>query len=541
MSGNWRNGEEQTLVTMLDRQTHRVPADIAVCVLGEDVTYAQLTQRSISMANALTELGVGPGDVVAMLTENRVEQIYLEFAVAMIGAIEVMLNTAHRGEFLAHPLRDCRARVIIFDAHLASHIREVVPGLPNVVHLIALGGDRDPTGGADAFLSRDALFADQDQTLRSRHAPNWRDPCTIVYTSGTTGPAKGAVFSQNYMVNLGKLESSMWWRGDGDAIYACTPMFHLAAKGVGVLSALYRGARCVLDERFSVSGFWQRIREQHCTATILLGSMMVLLARQEPSQDEGIDVIFALPVPPDLQAPLEKRWRCKFESVYGLSEAAPVTMTDVKARLRPGSAGRVNSEFFDVRVFDDNDNELPAGEVGEVVIRPKRAHVMFEGYFNNPEATLRQFRNLWFHSGDLGRFDEEGFFYFVDRKQDYLRRRGENISSFEIEAAIMRHPMVLEASVIGVPSELTEEEVKACVVLRPGRSLSPEELTDHCIASMPYFAVPRYLEFLEDLPRTPSGKVEKYKLRESSMSSAVWDRESAGIVLRASRRGVSPE
>jgi len=234
------------------------------------------------------------------------------------------------------------------------------------------------------------------------------------------------------------------------------------------------------------------------------------------------------------------RWGCKFESNYGLSEAAPVTRSGPDIALRPGSSGKIVSEWFDLRIVDDDDIEVPVGGVGEVVIRPRAPHVMFDGYYRNPEATVEKYRNLWFHTGDLGRLDEDGYFYFVDRKDDYLRRRGENISSFEVEAAIVRHPDVIEAAVVGVDSQMLEQEVKAVVVVRPGAALDAEQIARFCIDAVPYFAVPRYIELLDDLPRTPSGKVEKHKLRAQGTRSS-WDREAAGIVLSGKRSSPAPE
>jgi crotonobetaine/carnitine-CoA ligase len=251
-----------------------------------------------------------------------------------------------------------------------------------------------------------------------------------------------------------------------------------------------------------------------------------------------VSVVFALPIPGELQHEMERRWGCTFVTVYGLSEAAPVTKSDPSEPLRPGSAGKVNSDYYDVRIFDEYDREVPTGTVGEVVIRPKRPHIMFEGYYRNPAATLAAFRNLWFHSGDLGRFDGDGYFYFVDREKDYLRRRGENISSFEVEAAIRLLDDVVDAAVVGVSSRLTEQEVKAVVAVKPGITIPPEDFISHCIEHLPYFAVPRYVQFVTDLPRTPSGKIEKFKLRAQG-TTGCWDREAAGIVLSGRRKSPS--
>jgi crotonobetaine/carnitine-CoA ligase len=294
--------------------------------------------------------------------------------------------------------------------------------------------------------------------------------------------------------------------------------------------------RCVQDERFSVSGYWQRVHDENCNVSLMLGSMAMLLWTREPSPGESIDTVVCIPAPPPtLQRAMAERWNCTFESNYGLSEAAPVTRSGPDIPLRPGSSGKILSEYFDLRIFDDDDVEVPVGTVGEVVIRPLAPHVMFDGYYRNAQATVEKYRNLWFHTGDLARVDEDGYFYFVDRKDDYLRRRGENISSYEVEAAIARHPDVIEAAVVGIASDLLEQEVMAVVAVRPGSRLEPEELIRFCVDVLPYFAVPRYVELVDDLPRTPSGKVQKHQLRAAGTAKS-WDREKAGIVLSGKRR-----
>jgi crotonobetaine/carnitine-CoA ligase len=523
---------QQTLTGMLAGQAELNPGKIALTIGGEDLSYADLVGRSNAVARGLRELGIGRGDVVATLAENSADQVLLQFGCARLGAIEVMLNTAYRGSFLTHQLNVSGARVIVVDDDLLPAVTDVLDELPSLQRIVVRGrpqpGSRTGTAGVTHI---DELHAHSRASLADYPDPLWTDPSTIAFTSGTTGLSKGAVLSQNYLCSFARIESTMWYRGPQDTFYSCGPLFHLAAKGIGVLGSIYRGVRCVQDERFSVSRYWDRIAAENCNVTLMLGSMAMLLWTREPSPAERIDTVVCIPAPPAaLRDEMAERWQCKFESNYGLSEAAPVTRSGPDVPLRPGSSGKIVREFFDLRIFDDDDAEVPAGEVGEVVIRPLAPHVMFEGYYRNPEATLEKFRNLWFHTGDLGRVDSGGYFYFVDRKDDYLRRRGENISSYEVEAAIARHPDVIEAAVIGVASDLLEQEVMAAVVTRDGARLDAEELTRFCIGNLPYFAVPRFVEFVPNLPRTPSGKVEKHKLRARGTAGS-WDRERAGIVL----------
>jgi len=420
--------------------------------------------------------------------------------------------------------------VIVVDAALLQNVLDVVDELPELQHIV-VRGDTAAQVPAHLVVTDMAVLRAHDSAPLDLEDPQWSDPSTITFTSGTTGPSKGATMTQNYMCNFAEIEAQIWYRTPEDAFYSCGPLFHLAAKGIGVLGAMRRGVRCVQDERLRVSTFWKRVREENCNATLMLGSVAMLLWTLEPSEDEGVDTVVGVPAPPvSLQKAMEERWKCKFESVYGMTEAAPLSVTGPTTPLRPGSSGKIVREYFDVRIFDDNDFELPRGEIGEVVVRPMQPHSIFEGYYREPEATATKFKNLWFHTGDLGKIDEDDYFYFEDRKDDYLRRRGENISSYEVETAIVKHPAVLQVGVVGVESEMAEQEVKASIVVKEGAQLTELELIEHCIANMPYFAVPRYVEFVSELPFTPSGKMQKERIRAGGIEGC-WDREAAGIRL----------
>jgi crotonobetaine/carnitine-CoA ligase len=528
-----------SLVEMLEAVTESRADKVALWFDDEPVTYQQLVERSRTVANALVDLGVKPGDTVASLMHNCPEHIYLLFAVSYLGALEVPVNTTFRGQFLDHQLRTAATRVVLADADLAPHVGEVAGGLPDLECLLVRGeaSGLEPLGSIRTGSTADLLLA--DSTRPAVHTSRWNDACTVQFTSGTTGPSKGAVLSQNFMVNWARQFSSGWCRDEEDTFLATTPLFHMAAKGVGVLGALYRGANCAVDSRFSVSNFWERVEHYRAASTILLGPMLMMLwnlPRRESDRDVPVRAPVAAPIPANLHRQMEERWDWRFLGFYGLSEAAPLFIGGIDKPLEPGTVGRVNSEVFDVAIVDDDDCPVGPGTAGEIVCRPRQPHVMFEGYFGNDPATVAVMRNLWFHTGDLGRIDAGGTFSFVDRKKDYLRRRGENISSFEVERAVEQHPAVAEAAAIAVPSELTEDEVKICVVLKPDESVTHAELLEYCVKNMPYFAAPRYIEFLDELPHTPSQKVQKYKLRAAGVTPATWDREAAGY--RVNRSGL---
>jgi crotonobetaine/carnitine-CoA ligase len=307
-----------------------------------------------------------------------------------------------------------------------------------------------------------------------------------------------------------------------------------------VLGALILGGRSAIARRFSVSGFWPEINRTGATISGTLGTMAYLLARDvdrpempksgAPVANRSLRLLTAAPLPVDVDRTIRERFGVEtFSGAYGVTEASLVSWTPPGVEHKPNAAGVVNERFFDVRIFDDHDRELPHGADGEIVVRPKAPHVMFEGYWGRPEATVETSRNWWYHTGDIGRIDDDGYLYFVDRKADYLRRRGENISSYEVESVLMTHGALADVVVHAVPSELTEDDLKVTAVLKDGVRLDPEELFRWSIGELPYFALPRYIEFRDELPRSPVGRVLKRQLRDEGVTPATWDAEAAGV------------
>jgi crotonobetaine/carnitine-CoA ligase len=290
----------------------------------------------------------------------------------------------------------------------------------------------------------------------------------------------------------------------------------------------------VLSDRFSASTFWDEIRKYGATQFNYLGAVMTILAKQEPREndhDNPVRIAFGAACPPDVMKQVEERFRLVCLEGFGMTEIGIVVHDDINAR-RAGSCGRVLGEYYEAQLVDDDDMEVGIGEVGEIVVRPKKPYIMMTDYYRMPDKTLETYRNLWFHTGDYAKRDEDGYFYFVDRKKDAIRRRGENISSFEVEKVINAHPQILECAVFAVPSELGEDEVKANVVLKEDQTLPPERLIEFCNERMAHFAVPRYVEFVTELPKTPTNRIEKYRLRELGITENTWDREKADIKIK---------
>jgi crotonobetaine/carnitine-CoA ligase len=360
------------------------------------------------------------------------------------------------------------------------------------------------------------------------------DPMTILFTSGTTGPSKGVVMSHHYYYYAARTIGRGMEDGPDDVLYTCLPLFHVNAQVCTALAALLYDARVAMYEHFSASTFWDEIRRSRATVFLALGAMGNILAKAPPRADDAennVRLALIVPPPEDLEG-FERRFglRVVYET-FGMTEGI-VTPPEIARPRRPGCCGRPTEET-EVRVVDDDDLALGPRQTGEIIIRPREPYTMMSGYYKMPEETLRAFRNLWFHTGDLGYLDEDGFLYFVGRKKEAIRRRGENISAYEVERIVNQHPSVLESAAVAAPSELGEDEVKVVIVLKDGERLDPVDLIRFCEERMAYFMVPRFVEFRDALPKTPTERVEKYKLKESH-GPETWDREAAGYRLRRS-------
>ncbi|WP_220187479.1 AMP-binding protein [Pseudonocardia pini] len=509
----------------LRRAVESCPDTTFLDVGGARWTYAQVHDRVARLAGGLAGLGVGRGDTVVTLLDNSLDSVVTLFAVNALDAILVPLNTALKGEFLRHQVADSLARVVIAEADYAERVRAVAAGLPELRHLVSPGGPLDLA----------ELYA-----ADPRPAGPLPDPgalSMLIYTAGTTGPSKGCMVSHNQGANLGRQVSEMGGRRPDETLWTPLPLFHVNALCGSVLSTAMLQGTVSIARRFSLSGFWPEIERSGARMVSLLGIMIPLIA-QMPDTEEmrrchgQLRIALGAPFP----AEAARTWRERFgveragAPGYGNTEAAMIVCAPLSGAPVPGASGRRNADF-DVRIVDEQDRELPPGETGEVICRPLRPNVMFAGYWNRPQATLDAFRNLWYHTGDLGRFDADGNFHFADRKKDYLRRGGENISSFELESTFQQHPGIAEVAVHAVPSALSEDEVKVTAVLAEGSTLTEEELCAWAVDRLPYYAVPRYVELRAELPKNDVGRILKYLLRDEGVTPSTWDRTTSGIEL----------
>jgi carnitine-CoA ligase len=485
---------------------------------GDQWTARRVDAASRVAAAHLVRLGVAKGDRVAMLMENSAELVVAFFAALRIGAIAVPINTAYKGEFLRHQLADSGANVVVVHDELRARVDEVVGATttPDVRHVVAPNA-----------LESSAVGTVEDAAIDPS------DLACFIYTAGTTGPSKGCMLSHNYVVSMAGQIARAWQRQADDVVWTPLPLFHLNAISICVVGTLINGGSAAIARKFSVSGFWPEVKRTGATVLSMLGSLAILIANAQDHPDavgHRLRVCAAAPMPPDTDRVWRERFGCAtFSGGFGLTEASLLAALPPGVDNKAGAAGMLNQIEFETVLLGDDDLAVAAGEVGEICARPRYPDMMFAGYWNRPADTVAAWRNLWYHTGDLGRVDHDGFLYFVDRKKDTLRRRGENISSFEMEKVLYGHAAIKDCAVHAVASPMGEDDVKVTAVLQEETSINEELLCRWIAERVPYFAIPRFIEFRADLPRNPVGRVLKYQLRDEGITATTWDREAAGI------------
>jgi carnitine-CoA ligase len=529
------NGNDRVVRDVLRHRAETDPDRRFVKSTGDWLTFGAMYQRAGALAGAFGELGLAKGDRVAILTDTRDEAFVSMLANAVAGTVNVALNTFLKGEFLRYQLIDSGATVAVLDRAGWRAMRPIVADTA-LRHVILLDGPDEAAAGVDLHQFDDLVALDRpapDIAL----APD--DLLGLLYTSGTTGDPKGCMLSHGYYTNVPRSYCEGGRVRPGDRVFTAFPFFHTAGQILIFMSGLCDPAELVYEPQFHASTFMKRATEEQATVLWGVGAMaLAVLAQPESPEDatRAFRVAQFQPLPPDRQLEFERRFNTPMITEgYGQTECVPITASKLSDPRRRESIGRP-AEHLEVRLVDEQDEPVPVGQVGEIVLRPRRANVMFAGYWNKPEATLAASRNLWHHTADYARQDEDGYLYFVDRKSDALRRRGENISSFAVEAAIRAHPAVANVAVVGIPSELGEDEVKAVVVLHEGVPLTPEEFFDFCKDRMPYFAVPRFLDLRDQLPVNALAKVLKHSLRAEGIGPNTIDLVSLGLTVARDER-----
>jgi crotonobetaine/carnitine-CoA ligase len=531
-----------TIVDLVRRQASRYgEREFMEFEHGTRLTFAGFDAETDRLARILATFRVEREDRVLALVKNRIEFMLAMVATQKLGAIFVPINTELKGAFLEHQLRNSEPKVVFVDAALAAAFEDVDSGEAKIRAVVVVGGSvpkRLPSVFASVQqLTFEELSGMPDDAGGDLEAPGPYDIACIVYTSGTTGPSKGVLMPHAHCYLFGLGTAHALGLSEAERYYVCMPLFHSNALLMQVLGSLYAGTGIYCVERFSPNRWLEDVRTSGATVTNALGVMPEFIFRTPPTpldRDHALHHIMAVPIAAEWGEAFEERFGVKIIQGYGMTECNIPSYTQPDDPLLPGCAGHVLDEYFEVRVVDpETDEPLPQGEVGEIIVRPKEPGCFMAGYFRMLEKTVEAWRNLWFHTGDAGRFDEDGRLFFVDRIKDCIRRRGENISAFEVEQVLNAHPSVAESAVIGVKTAGAggEEEVKACIVAEPGSEIDNVALLDYCVERMPRFAVPRFVELVEELPKTATGKIQKQGLRDAGVTSQTWDRESVGYTI----------
>lgn len=503
------------------------------------ITFREVDRESTRLAHSLAKLGVGPGHSVITLMENSIDVFVCWFAINKLGAIWCPVNTAYRKEFLRHQVDDSLATLAICDAEMLDRLCEISGQLPTV-KLILTRGSAEGVKSEIPVQSLDDHRGSDDTPIPLTTKPS--DLSCLIYTSGTTGRSKGCMipYASLYNVGIQWLESVPALQ-PGEISWTCLPLFHMSAISSVTQAALQSKTQISVSARFSASNFWEDIEKSGASHALLMGSIFPLVAKAPDTEAMKrcygqLKTITGVPITPEIGQIWQDRFGVGYLNRYGYGQTEGAKLSHLiygEPLPPPNSSGRLAYEDYEVIIADEEGRPVPAGVPGEILFRPKKPHIMFAGYWRRPEDTAKAWTDLWMHTGDIGKVDAEGWFYFLDRKKDYMRSRGENISSFEVESTYMTHPAVVEVAFHGViPEDGGEELIKVTIVVRKGHTIDHAELCRWSMDNLPYFAVPRYFEFRTELPKTPTGRVQKFKLREEGCTPATWDAWATGLIAR---------
>ncbi len=511
---------DRTLPRMLSLQAERHGDRPLVSVHAQSWTVREACDIAARRGGSLRAAGIQRGDRVAALCGNGPDLLELVVGCAWIGAVLVPINTAAMGPQIGYYLRDSGAKLLVLEERFLSRLE--------------LAGDRPATRiwtlGTSSYVGTEPFPPLDDPVEAVAVLPG--DPFAVLYTSGTTGPAKGVICPHAQYYWWGWNSASLLEVGPDDVLCTTLPLFHINALNT-LAQALLTGAHMVLESRFSASGFWTTMADRGATVVYLLGAMVPILLAQPVTEAERLHRVrrgLGPGVPGELHTTLQARAGVALVDGYGSTETNFVIGATVAAR-RPGGMGCVRPGF-EAQVVDEHDNPVAAGSPGELVLRATEPFAFASGYLGMPEKTVEAWRNLWFHTGDRVMRDADGQFRFIDRLKDVIRRRGENISSHDVEQVLLSHPDVAAAAVFPVASDLAEDEVMASLVIRAGQQLDPVALMQFCETRIQHFAIPRYVDIVAELPRTENGKIQKFQLRKRGVTAATWDRQAANYVLR---------
>ena len=522
---------EQDLATVLAKRVAKSPEKPWIITKDNAYSYKYVDTSSWQLARGLTEAGVKQGDTVLLMLKDTIEYILAWCAISKIGAIEVPINSHYKGNLLSYVINDSDSQIMLVDAEYIERIEEISGKLQNLKKVFVLGNFEATNLSGFQILEYDKLYLESNCPIVYNPRP-W-DLMAIMYTSGTTGPSKGATITHSHAYEYAYGVMEMLELQESDIYYASLPLFHIAGQFALIYCSCIAGASAVLPSVFSAQNFWKDIRFYKATASFLLGAMANFLYAQKATRIDkknSLERVLMVPLIPETED-FKARFDCLVSTTWG--------GTEMNCPMRSGfnlfdsnTCGRLAEDRYQVKIVDENDFEVPDGVAGEALVRAKEPWIISNGYWKHPEWTVEAWRNQWFHTGDMLKRDTMGNYYFVDRLKDAIRRRGENISSLEVENEINAHPDILESAVIPVESVDTEQEVMAVLVPKPGHEIDPENVIRFLEPRMAYFMVPRYLSISSELPKTPTGKIQKFSLRDKELGPDVWDRNHHGIKLK---------
>ena len=526
--------ETTVLPAMLDARA-RDMGDKTLIVFDGDEKWSYSEARSVARRTAagLAGLGVARGEPVLVWLPSTSDIVRIHFGLCYLGAIFVPINLALRGGTLEHIVRSSKARTIICHAQLAARLADIELGA--LTRIVIVGGEASGTLALDYF-PEDRLWGEEADFVEPSPPVQPFEPHGIFYTSGTTGPSKGVITPHVHTAVMGRI-ALRFFRED-DRFLMNLPYFHLGGA-LTPFAVIGFGASMALLKEYRTQTFWHDVRRTGATCCFLLGAVSTFLMKQPPREDDADN-----PLRTVIQQPLPQYYP-EFAKRFGVSVYTQLDMTEMGPALMsplltdepkaPGYCGKLEQIWpaFEVRLVDENDYEVPDGEVGELVVRCEMPHVISPGYWGMPEASAKAWRNGWFHTGDALRRDADGNYFFVDRTKDSIRRRGENISSAEVEEEVLRHAAVADVAAVATKSDMGEDEVLVVVEPKIGQSVDAAELLQFLLPRMPHFMVPRYIRVIDRMPYTETHKIQKAKLRAEGIAvPGVWDREAAGITVR---------
>jgi len=532
---DWYLREDPTgwvLPTILRRRAEEHPdRDYFRFADGPWLSYGEVNARANRVANALLARDLRRGEAVSTLLPNGEDHLPLWFGILKAGGVQSPINLAYRGDFLSWVLNLPRSRfLVIADSHL-DRLAQVAADLPHLERVV-VWPSREPTGPEPSVPWEPFSALMEGGDGEPGVDVTWTDDARIMFTSGTTGRSKGVIKQHASDYFSGRTYNEVCGVTAEDTVFSCLPLFHSNAQVLAAYPAMIAGARIAMVERYSSGRFWKQVIAAEATVLNTVSAINYFIWNTPESPDDrahAVSRIMAMPAPKDLYHRFEERFGIRFVEGYGLTETGMVTYVPPGAGPRPGSCGMASPGFEVSVVEPGTDRPLPPGTPGEIVVDMKFPNIVMRAYAGMPEKTAEDFRNLKLHTGDLGKMDEEGYLYFLDRVKDYIRRRGENVSSMEVEHVVSSHPDVLESAAVGVKASegaSAEDEILVCLVPHPGRRPDLAELVEWLVERMPYFAVPRYLRVMDHLPKTPTERVRKVELRDAGVTADTFDRES---------------